>query len=171
LPRRYITRELTFITRAAYGQVVTITTTKGGQDYPPGYVRWTEGRNLEAFVDLLAEKRLDVRPLISHRFPIDHAPQAYELITGKRQEPFLGVLLTYPDTAVEMVVTRELFTGLVGLPVSGGAQQVLSRAKAAPLGREKLRLGVLGAGNFACGAVPAIQKSPVELVALPRQVD
>ena len=67
-----------------------------GVDYPIGYVRWTEQRNMEAFVQLLAGKRVDVAPLITHTFAIDDAPKAYELITGKTEERFVGVLLKYP---------------------------------------------------------------------------
>jgi len=66
-----------------------------GNDYPIAYVRWTEGRNIEAFIDLLATGRIDVKPLITHRFPIDEAPQAYQLISGKSQEPYLAVTLEY----------------------------------------------------------------------------
>ena len=99
LPRKiYYEKELSFINSRSYGPGrYDPTYEEKGHDYPPGYVRWTEGRNLEAFVDLLASRRLDVTPLITHRFPIDQAPEAYELITGKRKEPFLGVLLTYPQ--------------------------------------------------------------------------
>ncbi|HSQ18703.1 MAG TPA: zinc-binding alcohol dehydrogenase, partial [Anaerolineales bacterium] len=98
LPRKiYYEKELSFINSRSYGPGrYDPAYEEKGQDYPPGYVRWTEGRNLQAFADLLASRRLDVTPLISHRFPIDQAPEAYELITGKRKEPFLGVLLTYP---------------------------------------------------------------------------
>jgi polar amino acid transport system substrate-binding protein len=66
-----------------------------GQDYPFGYVRWTEGRNLEAFVDLIATGRVDVKPLITHRFPIGEAEQAYQLITGEVKAPHLGIVITY----------------------------------------------------------------------------
>jgi len=68
-----------------------------GRDYPIGYVRWTETRNMDAFLQLLAEGKLDLKPLITHRFPIEQAKNAYELITGKTGEPFLGVLITYSD--------------------------------------------------------------------------
>ena len=54
-----------------------------GVDYPIGYVRWTEQRNMEAFLQLMASKRIDVAPLITHTFPVTDAPKAYELITGK----------------------------------------------------------------------------------------
>ncbi len=98
IPRApYFEKELHFLVSRSYGPGrYDLNYEERGQDYPEGYVRWTEGRNLEAFVELLASDRLDVRPLISHRFPIERAPEAYELITGKTKEPFLGVLLTYP---------------------------------------------------------------------------
>jgi len=103
-----------------------------GRDYPIGYVRWTETRNMEAFVQLLAEGKLDVGSLISHRIPIDRASETYELITGRSLEPSLGVLLTYPGTANER---REL-----GLSIKA------SGFKRAPA---PVAIGVLGAGNFA----------------------
>ena len=67
-----------------------------GNDYPLGFVRWTEGRNFQAIVDLMAKGQLNVQRLITHRFDIAEATQAYEVITGKTSEPFLGILLTYP---------------------------------------------------------------------------
>jgi len=96
LPRRpYYEKELFFINSRSYGPGrYDLSYEVKGQDYPIGYVRWTEGRNLEAFVDLLASGGVDVHPLITHRFPIEHAPQAYQLISGKTKESFLGVLLT-----------------------------------------------------------------------------
>src|SRR3977135_4401654 len=66
-----------------------------GHDYPVAYVRWTEGRNIEAFLDLLAAKRIDVKPLITHRFRIDDAAEAYQLISGKLNENYLAVQLEY----------------------------------------------------------------------------
>jgi predicted dehydrogenase/threonine dehydrogenase-like Zn-dependent dehydrogenase len=64
-----------------------------GLDYPIGFVRWTEKRNMEAFIDMLAQEKVDIEPLISHRFSIEEATQAYELLAGKK--PYLGILLTY----------------------------------------------------------------------------
>jgi polar amino acid transport system substrate-binding protein len=72
-----------------------------GIDYPISYVRWTETRNMAAFLQLLDDGKVDVAPLITHRFPIDQARSAYDLITGKTQEVFLGVLITYPELADE----------------------------------------------------------------------
>lgn len=67
---------------------------EAGQDYPVGFVRWTEQRNFEAALDLMASGALDVKPLISHRFGIDRAPEAYDLLAAG--EPSLGILLQYP---------------------------------------------------------------------------
>ncbi len=119
-----------------------------GRDYPIGYVRWTEGRNLEAFVELLAEGRVDVRPLITHRFPIEQAPEAYALLRAGGAGRPLGVVLTYPQ---EETPPERRAVPLVARPVS----------PAAPL-----RLGALGAGNFARNVLfPTLRRLPeVELV-------
>ncbi len=115
LPRKiYYEKELTFLNSRSYGPGrYDPGYEEGGQDYPIGYVRWTEGRNLEGFVDLLASGRLDISSLISHRFPIEQAAQAYELITGKQHEPFLGVLLTYPVEEGEASDAESLAAGSV----------------------------------------------------------
>ncbi|OGN77595.1 MAG: hypothetical protein A2X24_09925 [Chloroflexi bacterium GWB2_54_36] len=113
-----------------------------GQDYPYGYVRWTEGRNLEAVIDLIGSGRMDVQPLITHRFPIENADQAYELISGKRNEPFLGVLITYPQADTDITASRVTLPGAV-LPTPKPGE---------------LALGVLGAGNYASATfLPAVQ--------------
>jgi predicted dehydrogenase/threonine dehydrogenase-like Zn-dependent dehydrogenase len=65
-----------------------------GVDYPRAYVPWTLGRNLEAFLDLLARRQVQIAPLITHRLPIEEAPRAYEIVTGS--ETSLGVVLQYP---------------------------------------------------------------------------
>lgn len=105
-----------------------------GHDYPVAYVRWTEGRNIEAFLDLLAGGRVDVTPLVTHRFPINDAPKAYELISGNTDEKYLAVLLTY-ETDGEVArrienrsVTRKAAAGHVGVGLIGAggyAQKVL----------------------------------------------
>ncbi len=134
LPRTaYFNKELHFLVSRSYGPGrYDPNYEEHGNDYPPGYVRWTEGRNLAAFVDLLAEGKLDVSPLISHRFPIDHAPEAYELITGKTGKPFLGVMLTYPD-----IENIDLVRRVDNIHTKYGPGSTLPA------------LGVLGAGNYA----------------------
>src|SRR5208282_4285107 len=99
-----------------------------GHDYPLPYVRWTEQRNMQAFLELVAAGRLDVRPLISHRYPFEQALEAYDLITTCR-EPSLGVVLGYDSRREESKTPAA--KNLVSLPSPGVA------------------LGVVGAGNFA----------------------
>jgi predicted dehydrogenase/threonine dehydrogenase-like Zn-dependent dehydrogenase len=134
LPRKiYFEKELHFQVSRSYGPGrYDLAYEEGGQDYPYGYVRWSEGRNLDAFVNLLASGEVDVKPLISHRFPIDRSPEAYDLITGKVKEPFLGVLLTYPENSTPPVRRVDLYS-------SNPTRQPL----------EEPGLGVLGAGNYA----------------------
>lgn len=67
-----------------------------GQDYPFGLVRWTEQRNFEAVLDMLADSRLETEPLISHRIPFDQALTAYDLISSRT--PSLGIILQYPES-------------------------------------------------------------------------
>jgi predicted dehydrogenase/threonine dehydrogenase-like Zn-dependent dehydrogenase len=69
-----------------------------GHDYPYGHVRWTENRNMAAFVKLLESRSVDVKPLITHVFDIEQAEKAYDIVTGKVQEPSIGILLKYPET-------------------------------------------------------------------------
>lgn len=76
-----------------------------GNDYPLGFVRWTEQRNFEAVLDMLAAGTLDVAPLISHRFPVDRAIEAYEVLSGSVSS--LGILLDYPGTAGQQPGTSE----------------------------------------------------------------
>jgi predicted dehydrogenase len=136
IPRKsYYEKELVFLTSRSYGPGrYDKAYEESGVDYPIGYVRWTEGRNLEAFIDMLANKQLDVHPLITHRFNITDAPDAYALITGKKKDPYLGVLINYP-------LSRTV--GQARRIVNPSAPAVLLQ----PTGLTTL--GVLGAGNYA----------------------
>lgn len=69
-----------------------------GIDYPIAYVRWTEQRNMEAFLDLIAAKKIDVKPLVSHIFDIEEAHLAYDIVMGKVQQPHIGLLLKYKSS-------------------------------------------------------------------------
>ena len=73
-----------------------------GRDYPFAFVRWTEQRNLEAFLELVAAGRVTPERLITHRFPIADAESAYNLLDG--DEPYLAILLTYPDSSEPLPV-------------------------------------------------------------------
>ena len=83
-----------------------------GHDYPLPFVRWTAGRNMEAFLQLLAQSRVQIQPLITHRFPIERATEAYQLI-AEGKEPFIGVVLTYGERKGEDR-KGETESGLIG---------------------------------------------------------
>lgn len=146
--KAYYEKELDFRISRSYGPGrYDAAYEQKGRDYPIGYVRWTETRNLEAFMQLLAENRIDVRSLITHRFPIDRASVAYELITGKSREPFLGVVIEYSEN-IDPAHTLQL----VPRP------KAVAAASSDPV--KEISLGVLGAGAFASGTlVPLIKRS------------
>jgi len=140
-PRKiYYEKELNFINSRSYGPGrYDPAYEENGQDYPLGYVRWTEGRNFEAVVSLMESGKLKVAPLITHRFPIEEAAQAYEVITGKKQEPFLGVVLRYQAPGGEEA------------PKAGesASTRILLPAATANPSPSPLKLGVIGAGLYA----------------------
>ncbi|WP_018718416.1 bi-domain-containing oxidoreductase [Arhodomonas aquaeolei] len=118
-----------------------------GQDYPVGFVRWTEQRNFEAVLDLMASGAVDVDPLISHRFSIDDAADAYDLLAS--DEPSLGILLEYQGAADdERASAIEAPTGRI----ETGARTVQLEANTAAPARgdgSAVRVAFLGAGNYA----------------------
>jgi predicted dehydrogenase/threonine dehydrogenase-like Zn-dependent dehydrogenase len=110
-----------------------------GVDYPAGHVRWTEGRNLEAVLDLLAAGRLQVSDLVTHRFGIGEAAAAYELIAG-RADPYLAIQLTYQDRPAADVPV------VIRPP---------ARSSGSPPG-----IGWIGAGSFSTGTLlPAFRRA------------
>ena len=162
IPRKtYYEKELSFVNSRSYGPGRYDPSYEvDGKDYPLGYVRWTEGRNLEAFVDLLGSKLVDVQPLVSHRFPIDKAPDAYDLITAKQGKTFLGVLLIYDQ--VPSTSTQDLTKEAVS------PDEVIQKQSQAISDTKQIKLGVLGAGNFASAVMlPAIRKiNSIDLVGI-----
>ena len=141
IPRKiYYEKEISFINSRSYGPGrYDANYEENGVDYPIGYIRWTEGRNFQAVVDLMESRKLKVESLISHRFDIQEGVKAYEVITGKRKEPFLGVLLTYPERKTKEERNVE-FPSVVHRPSS-------TLASGASAG--VVKLGVLGAGLYA----------------------
>jgi predicted dehydrogenase/threonine dehydrogenase-like Zn-dependent dehydrogenase len=129
IPRQpFFSRELSLVISMSYGPGrYDPNYEERGHDYPLPYVRWTEKRNIEAFLDLIAAKKMDVERLISHRFSIDKAEAAYQLISGKVAEPYLGVVLNYdPDTEVSRKIS-------------------LAQARTTD---KAITLGVIGAGGY-----------------------
>jgi predicted dehydrogenase len=150
IPRRsFYEKELDFRVSRSYGPGrYDSAYEQKGIDYPIGYVRWTETRNMEAFLKLLSDRKLDLHPLITHRFPISRAHSAYDLISGKTHDGFLGVLIEYPESGNESCYVD------VVAPDRNIA------------GHESIGIGALGAGMFAVSTLlPAIKKvGGVEMV-------
>jgi len=124
-----------------------------GHDYPIAYVRWTEGRNIAAFLDLMAQRKVDVNALTSHRFSLAAAEQAYALIEGKTGEPYLGVLLEYALPAND---NQRLLNGV--------QPEILRLNKQTPAQRNAqtpVTVGLIGAGNFAQSMLlPHLRQDP-----------
>jgi len=94
----FFKKELTFQVSASYGPGrYDPHYEEQGHDYPVGFVRWTEQRNFEAVLDLLAHGQLNVQPLISHRFTLDQTETAYAVVGGS--EPSMGIVLEYANAA------------------------------------------------------------------------
>jgi predicted dehydrogenase/threonine dehydrogenase-like Zn-dependent dehydrogenase len=90
-------KELTFQVSCSYGPGrYDVAYEEKGQDYPVGFVRWTEQRNLEAVLDMLADRRLDVKPLVTHRFRLEGAGEAYRILADGLET--LGIMLEYPGS-------------------------------------------------------------------------
>jgi predicted dehydrogenase/threonine dehydrogenase-like Zn-dependent dehydrogenase len=152
-----------------------------GQDYPFGFVRWTEQRNFQAVLDLLAGGRLDVKPLISHRFAFADAPRAYDVLTTDKSA--LGMMLEYPPLAEAAV--RQRIVALAGaagaaggaggegpgametsLPSAGQAAGSQALAARPQLERVPARpvCGFIGAGNYATRVlIPAFKAAGAQL--------
>ena len=137
IPRKdYYEKELSLSLSRSYGpgRYDPIYEEKG-IDYPIGYVRWTEKRNMEEFLRLVSERRINLRPLVTHRFKIEDSLQAYEIITRKRKEKFLGILLKYEgDKKQKSKISLK---------------SVCSSKIKASRSLKKVNLGIVGAGSFA----------------------
>lgn len=99
-----------------------------GLDYPIGYVRWTENRNMEEYLRLLAEKKIDITPFIQSIFPVDLVSEAYESLKALEPKPLLA-LLSYPHS--ETIKT------------------VIPNPSALPSREKQIQIALIGAGGFA----------------------
>ena len=140
--RPYYERELSFRIARSYGAGrYDSTYEQKGIDYPIGYVRFTEGRNIEEFVRLLAQGRISLADIITHEIPFEKAAEAYEMITkNPNHERYIGVLLKYDENDTKWQSRIEN-----------------PKAKRAASG-EKIRLGLIGAGNFVRSTMLPIMK-------------
>lgn len=140
--RPYYERELSFRIARSYGAGrYDSTYEQKGIDYPIGYVRFTEGRNIEEFVRLLAQGRISLADIITHEIPFEKAAEAYEMITkNPNHERYIGVLLKYDENDTKWQSRIEN-----------------PKAKRAASG-EKIHLGLIGAGNFVRSTMLPIMK-------------
>ena len=140
--RPYYERELSFRIARSYGAGrYDSTYEQKGIDYPIGYVRFTEGRNIEEFVRLLAQGRISLADIITHEIPFEKAAEAYEMITkNPNHERYIGVLLKYDENDTKWQSRIEN-----------------PKAKRSASG-EKIRLGLIGAGNFVRSTMLPIMK-------------
>ncbi len=144
IPRKaYYEKELTFIVSRSYGPGrYDPDYEEHGHDYPPGYIRWTEQRNLQAFLELVAAGSVRPSILTTHRFPIDRAIEAFELMLHGG-EPYLGIVLTYPSREIPP------------------ARRVELPPPRRPIHTETLGVSFIGAGNFSQAVLlPILKKLP-----------
>lgn len=119
-----------------------------GHDYPVSFVRWTQQRNFGAVLELLADGRLDMSPLISEYVEQAQADEAYGMLTKRRD--VLGIMLTYPEGAVSRKTTV-----------------TLSEYKGRRTGSDQVVVGVIGAGNFSrLTALPCLRKTDARLACI-----
>lgn len=117
-----------------------------GHDYPYGYVRWTEKRNMESFLALVAHGKINVRKLITHRFQIEEAMKAYDMIMNNT-ESYLGVILEYNDKA--NVINDKLDKKI----------NIKHPSSFTPHPSGVINIGIIGSGNFARGVlIPRLRK-------------
>lgn len=115
---------------------------ENGNDYPLAYVRFTEQRNMETFLSLVSQGKLDIKSLITHRFAVEEAAKAYQLIEGSKTEPYLGILLQY---------SPQPYSADAGSRICVSPSQVAG---------DKVKLSFYGAGNYATASLlPPMQAS------------
>ncbi|MDB4377125.1 bi-domain-containing oxidoreductase [Akkermansiaceae bacterium] len=147
LPRDdYYKKELDFKLSLSYGPGrYDSSYEEGGNDYPYGYVRWTEQRNISSFLDLVATGAVTPSKLVTHRFDITYALDAYDLLLGKAEEPYLGIVLNYSE--------KESYA-------LQSARQI-TQANTGGVKTSEVNVGFIGAGNFTKAVLfPELKKMP-----------
>lgn len=146
----FFEKELTFQVSCSYGPGrYDRRYEEQGNDYPLAFVRWTENRNMEAMLDMVASGRFDVKPLISHRFPVEQAEQAYQAL---KTSDALGIVLTYRSEPVRAEENRVLY---------------LASSKPSPVLSDGGGAAIVGAGSFTTKVIlPAIKKARVQPVVI-----
>jgi predicted dehydrogenase len=155
LPRdQYYKKEIDFRLSCSYGPGrYDPVYEEQGVDYPFGYVRWTEQRNMAAFLQLVADKKVTPSKLVTHRFKFDDALDAYQVLLGIKKEPYLGIVLEYADG-------NPAFQGQgAGNVVSRRVDIASKGSQESPL--DSVGVSFIGAGNFAKAVLlPTLKKIP-----------
>lgn len=140
----YLFKELELRTSYAYGPGTGDNTYEiEGYDYPIGYARWTENRNMQCFLELLSANKIDIDPLITHTLPVERASSAFDLIT-KPDAQTIGVLLEYGESEEDRRPSTIKTATSTACRTSS---------------RDCLRIGIIGAGSFATNVmVPLLAK-------------
>ena len=148
----FFKKELTFQVSASYGPGrYDSNYEEKGQDYPVGFVRWTEQRNFEAVLDMMATGALDVKQLISHQFDINEAEKAYKVVINT--ELSLGILLTYPGVEITQDSRK------VSLSKNNNIKKLNNNDII-----KKIKVSFLGSGNYASSVlIPAFKAVGAEL--------
>jgi len=142
LPRKlFYDKELKLVISRSWGPGVSDENyEKKCIDYPISYVRWTAKRNIEAFLNLIKEKKVVLKSLITHRYKIEDALSAYDMILNKK-ERYIGVVLDYP-------ASEEKFE-----------KKIISYKNKNLIGKKKINIGLIGAGLFTKGTLAPILKA------------
>lgn len=156
----YYKKELDFRLSLSYGPGRYDTVyEEDGIDYPYGYVRWTEQRNMQAFVDLVAMGKITPSKLITHRFDFDNSLEAYQLLLGKLGVPYMGIVLEYPNAENKQPVSRveikqstksEASTPVVSFVGCGNFTKAVLMPTLKKMSGYKLR-GLCSASGMNCG--------------------
>lgn len=120
---------------------------ESGNDYPYGYVRFTEQRNMETFLDLVASQSINIKDLVTHRFEMEQVGEAYQLIEGEKKESYLGITLKYSpsENEYENSTTR------------------ISINKRSHDSSKSLKLSFYGAGNYATASLLPVLKNQTQV--------
>ena len=148
----FFKKELTFQVSASYGPGrYDENYEEKGQDYPIGFVRWTEQRNFEAVLDMMKTGSLDIKSLISHQFDISEAEKAYKIVGGS--EPSLGILLSYPGIEINKTSRKVSLKNIENINKTNNNKS-----------NKKPQVSFIGSGNYATSVlIPAFKDAGADL--------
>lgn len=133
---QFYAKEIDFLISCSYGPGRYDSSYEAqGNDYPYDYVRWTENRNMEYFIKLLEDKKINIQPLISHEFDLNRVQEAYECL---QKSEALGIVLSYSSAHSEQIASE-----------TEDKPQEIRHVKPFIRTEKKIRVGVIGAGGFA----------------------